>query len=356
MRIEPPFPAEDLAQVLSATETLWPELKGAHLFITGATGFFGRWMVESLLMANARWGLGIRATLLSRDAENFLKRVPHLRSAKELNWLAGSVATLAPGLVQNARFDGVIHLATEANSVATLAAPLAAIDVITKGTERVLEIARLSGARRFLFASSGSVYGVQPPDVSMLAEGFSGAPDPTNMAAAYAISGEAKRHAELLCAAYARERGIEVTIARGFTFAGPGMPLDGKFAFGNFLQDALAGRPIVIMGDGTPIRSYLHAVDLTIWLWTIFLRGQRGRAYNVGSEQAVSLKVLAETIARELGVPEVRVLQEPKLGAAVHRYLPSTRRAREELGLRETIGLAEGIRRTADWRRAELRH
>ena len=347
VRVEPPLPAEDIALVLGATESLWEELRGSHVLVTGGTGFFGRWILESLLAANQQFNAGLRATVVSRDPATFLKKMPHLASARVIDWVQGSVATMKPEDFASRRFDGVIHLATEADSMATVAAPGRAVDVITGGTRRALDVAVATGARRFLFASSGSVYGPQPADMALLPESFTGRPDVTQTSDAYAISGEAKRQAELLCVEYARTHGLQAVIARGFTFAGPGLPLDGKFAFGNFMRDALAGRPIVLTGDGTPMRSYLHATDLTIWLWTMYARGSAARAYNLGSEQAVTLRELAELIAAEFGSVDVKVLQTPLPGQLSHRYVPSTARARAELGLSETISLRETIRRSA---------
>lgn len=345
--VESPLPVEDISLVLGATAPLWTELRGSHVLVTGGTGFFGRWMLESLLAANVHYNAGLRATVISRDPTAFLKKMPHLAAACALDWVQGSVATMRPEEFAPRHFDGVIHLATEADSAATVAAPARAVDVITGGTRRALDVAVATGARRFLFASSGSVYGRQPSDLALLPETFAGRPDVTQKTDAYAISGEAKRQAEVLCAEYASAHGLQTVIARGFTFAGPGLPLDGKFAFGNFMRDALAGRPIVLSGDGTPVRSYLHAVDLTVWLWTMYARGAAGLAYNVGSEQAVTLRELAEMIAGEFGLAEVKVLQKPLAGQLPHRYVPSTARARVELGLCETISLPETIRRSA---------
>ena len=344
--VESPLPVEDISLVLGATAPLWTELRGSHVLVTGGTGFFGRWILESLLAANVHYNAGLRATVISRDPTAFLKKMPHLAAAGALDWVQGSVATMRPEAFAPRHFDGVIHLATEADSAATIASPQRAVDVITGGTRRALDVAVATGARRFLFASSGSVYGRQPPDLALLPETYAGRPDVTQTTDAYAISGEAKRQAEELCAEYASTHGLQTVIARGFTFAGPGLPLDGKFAFGNFMRDALAGRPIVLSGDGTPVRSYLHAVDLTVWLWTMYARGAAGRAYNVGSEQAVTLRELAEMIAGEFGLAEVKVLRTPLPGQLPHRYVPSTARARVELGLCETINLSETIRRS----------
>lgn len=346
--IEPPFASDDLLLVSEGIANLDPVLHDAHILISGGTGFFGRWMLESMLYANSHRGANLKATVLSRNPATFLARVPHL-AVPAIHWVKGSVTTIGPADFIGRRFDAVIHLATESDSQATVSNPAAAIDVITGGTQRLLDIAICTEARRFLFASSGSVYGKQSPDISLLDETYSGQPVQGSLSDAYTISGEAKRQAEMLCAAYSERHKLETVIARGFTFAGPGMPLDGKFAFGNFMQDALAGRPVVVTGDGTPVRSYLHAIDLTVWLWTMLVSGATGRPYNLGSEYAVSLRELAEVIAGEFNLPEVRVLQASMPGKLVHRYVPSTARARSELGLRQTIALKEAIRRSSNW-------
>jgi dTDP-glucose 4,6-dehydratase len=160
---------------------------------------------------------------------------------------------------------------------------------------------------------------------------------------------EGKRVAELAGAVAAR-RGVPVTVAACFAFVGPFLPLDTHFAAGNFVRDRLAGGPVAVGGDGTAVRSYLHAADLAVWLWTILVRGSAGRAYNVGSERAVSVAELAEVIAHGARPPlRVTRAREPVPGALPQRYVPSTRRAREELGLRERVGLADAVERTVAW-------
>ena len=355
MRVERPLPPGDLEYVRREAAGLWPHLKGARLFITGATGFFGRWLLESLFLANERDGLGAHVVALSRNPDAFLNAAPHF-AIPGLRWLKGSVTTLAADALTGEKFDMVIHLATEADMKATAADPQAAIGVIADGTRRALEVAVRTGARRFLFTSSGAVYGPQPSDMEQIPETYEGRPDPMDRAYPYALPGEAKRQAEVLCVDYARQKGLGAVIARCFTFSGPGLPTERKFAFGNFMGDAIAGRPIQIKGDGTNVRSYLYAADLAIWLWTLLLRGTPGRAYNVGSEQPITMSQLAEIISSELGAQGIEILEQPRPRGAIDRYVPSTQRARAELGLREKFSLTEIVQRTAAWQRTAVKH
>jgi dTDP-glucose 4,6-dehydratase len=220
------------------------------------------------------------------------------------------------------------------------------LDSIVAGTRRTLDFAVSAGASKFLLTSSGAVYGKQPSEMTHVPETYAGAPDTMNPRSAY---GEGKRLAELLCAIYHQRQGLETKIARCFAFVGPYLPLDVHFAIGNFIRDAIAGRPIEIKGDGTPHRSYLYAADLAIWLWTILAHGAACRPYNVGSEESVSIADLARGVAAALQ-PDlgVHIAGRPAAGTPVARYVPETGRA-AELGLQPYASLDCGIRRTASW-------
>lgn len=335
-----PVPRHDLDHVLEHTEAVWREMAGASVFITGGTGFFGLWLLESLAWANARLKVGVRATVLSRDPATFSLRAPHLAANDSINLLGGDIRDFD---FPTARFTHVVHAAFDSGR--TIANPLAAFDTLVIGTRRVLEFAATQPLQRMLFVSSGAVYGPQPADSEHVPESYRGGPDPLSPASAYA---EGKRVGEFLCS-LAAANGLPVSIARCFAFMGPGLPMDSHFAAGNFLRDAHQGRDIVVKGDGTPLRSYLYAADLAIWLWTILLRGKPGRAYNVGSDQAISIGDLAGLIgAQSPQQSKVRILGK-SAGGPPERYVPGIGRAAKELGLSPRISLRQGIEQTLKW-------
>lgn len=340
------LPKEDLDHVLDRTRDLWDELRGQRVFITGGTGFFGRWLLESLLWANDRLSLGISALVLSRSPEAFRRGAPDLAGHGAIRFHTGDVRSFE---FPAGTFSHIIHAATQSSAKLNAEAPLIMFDTIVDGARRTLEFARHCGVRKFLLTSSGAIYGRQPPEMTHIPEDYLGAPEPTDPRSAY---GEGKRAAETLCALFSQQYGIETRIARCFAFVGPYLPPDTHFAIGNFIRDRLKGGPIVVEGDGTPRRSYLHAADLAIWLWTILFRGQNNRIYNVGSEESVSISELAHMVAASFS-PAVGVIirGKPDPRKAPERYVPSTARANRELGLMPWISLPAAIARTIAFHR-----
>jgi dTDP-glucose 4,6-dehydratase len=334
---------DDLDNCLARTRDLWSELRDQRIFITGATGFFGYWLLETLLHANRELQLNTRVTILTRNAANLQQKSPQLACDPALEILTGDIRTFA---FPSGEFSHVIHGATESSAELNAKHPTLMFDTIVEGTRHCLEFAKAAEAKKFLFLSSGAVYGTQSPEVHHVAEDSTCGPNPLDAASAYA---EGKRAAELLCTLESRNSNLEVKIARCFAFVGPGMKLDTHFAIGNFIRDQIHGDPIRVTGDGSALRSYMYAGDLMVWLWTILFRGTPLRAYNVGSEQAVSIRELAHSVSEAL-LPKVgvEILGIPGPGPA-QRYVPSTARARQELGLSCEVPLRDAIRRTQSW-------
>jgi nucleoside-diphosphate-sugar epimerase len=219
------------------------------------------------------------------------------------------------------------------------------------GTRHTLEFTRQCGAQKFLLTSSGAVYGRQLPEMTHIPEEYLGAPYPTDLRSAY---GEGKRAVEILCALYAKQYGFETKIARCFAFVGPYLPLDIHFAIGNFIRDGLNGGPIIIKGDGTPIRSYLYAADLAIWLWTILFMGQACRPYNVGSDESLSIAEVAHCVAEQFPAKiAVKICGTPNRLKPVERYVPDIQRAKKELGLMTLTSVDAGVLRTIQFERGK---
>jgi dTDP-glucose 4,6-dehydratase len=229
--------------------------------------------------------------------------------------------------------------------------PTASFETAVAGAKRVLDLCARQKVHSLLLTSSGAVYGTQPPELDLLSEDYVGAPSPEDVAMGYA---HGKRAAEYLCSAAAVQTELQAKIARCFAFVGPLLPLDANFAIGNFIRDGLYRDRIEVAGDGTPRRSYLYAADLAVWLWTILFKGESGRPYNVGSEEALSISDLARLVGRVVspGTP-VHVAKATTAGALPARYVPSNARATRELGVRSRVVLDEAVRRTAQWYSAE---
>jgi nucleoside-diphosphate-sugar epimerase len=337
----------ELDLIVSFDSTMWNDLRNSRIFLTGGTGFYGSWLVESFCAIQDRFNLNSRLYILTRNHDGIQKKYQHLISRGDIIFVSGDVRSFQ---FPDGNFSHIIHAATPASAKLKSSDSLNMITTILDGTKRVLEFARSSGATKFLLTSSGAVYGPQPFEMANIDEGFLGGPNVLADNSSYA---EGKRAAECLSAIYNRVYGIDVKIARGFAFVGPHLPLDGTFAVGNFIADGLAGRPIRVGGDGTPYRSYLYATDLAIWLWTILIRGQPLTAYNVGSDEAITIADLARKVGNICGV-EVDIAKSAERGAQASRYIPDISRAKNDLGLNVFTSLEDAIRRTIEWNRLKL--
>jgi dTDP-glucose 4,6-dehydratase len=285
---------------------------------------------------------------LSRDSGAFLFRFPFFNNSRWLRFCNGDICDLR-SLPYDDSITHVLHAAADSTPDAHLT-PLARFRQIVDGTRHVLDFAIARGARRFLLTSSGAVYGVQPPEIEAFVEDWPGSPDLRYPANAYSLG---KRAAEHLCALYQDAYGLEVVIARCFAFVGQDLSLDAHFAIGNFIRDALFRDAIEVAGDGSPLRTYLDQDDLAQWLLTLLERGRPGEAYNVGSDEVVSIADLAHLV-RDLLAPHKPVIIRGQCTDTQgrNRYVPDIRKIKTELGLGVTIPLAEAIRRTGAAHRA----
>lgn len=332
---------DDLNHILAHTKDLWEELRGKKVFITGGTGFFGCWFLESFAWANEKLKLNASMLVLTRDWETFQKKSPQLTNQTSISFHIGDVRSFD---FPEGKFDYIIHAAASLNSGLNGENSLDVIDTIIEGTRHTLEFGRKCGVKKFLLISSGAVYGKQPQETTHISEDFQGAPDPSDWHSAY---GEGKRAAELFTIVYSRQYGFEAKISRCFAFVGPYQKLDGHWAIGNFIRDGLNGGPIVVKGDGGAFRSYLYAADLMIFLWTILFMAKSCRQYNVGSDSEINIFSLAELVSSVFEAPmDIIISEKPLSEKNIDRYVPSIKRAQDELNLYQQIDLRDAVKRT----------
>lgn len=339
-----PLPQEDLLQVLQNTIGLWNETRGRHLLITGGTGFFGTWLVESIAFINETLGLDLQISVLSRDPDRFLQRLPHLANQRGLHFIPGDLNQLDYLALP---CDYIVHAASPVLPNASSSQAGETFLAMVEGARAVLRLVERAHASKLVLISSGAVYGRQPPEIELIDEDYDGGPDLLEASSAY---GHGKRAVEFLGAVGAKNSGCCITIARCFAFVGPHLPLNASYAAGNFIRDALAGQPIQVKGSGLVVRSYMYTADLATWLWTILFRGAPARPYNVGSPVAVSMKDLASIIATSVQ-PRVAVNVRGHSAGEERspRYVPNVRRAQNELGLKICTDLNAAVAKTISW-------
>ena len=333
----------DLAHIHSHTQGVWESLRGKHIFITGGTGFFGKWLLASFLYAQEKEQLGAKLFVLTRNPESFLDQYPFFRDDQSIQFIAGDIRTYAFDLAEP--IDYIIHAATAASAELNQQDPLMMLDTITLGTRRVLDFAHAKSVTGMLMTSSGAIYGKQPAHVSHTKEDDSFYLNINDSRSAYA---EGKRMAELYCASYAEKLGVAVKIARCYAFVGPYLPLDTHFAIGNFINNVLQKEDIIIKSDGSTIRSYMYASDLMVWLWTILVRGEVNFPYNVGSDAGINLRSLTTHFQLAYG-NKVLIQGEAIALDKVDIYVPNTEKAVRAFGFPPLLSLEDSITKTVQF-------
>ena len=315
------------------------------LLITGGTGFLGKAILRYLDACHKQcighpWK---RVVVISRNRQAFFGKYEYFATLPWIELIEADILDFR-SLPSHLRADYLIHAAADSTLGASLD-PLFRFEQIVDGTRNVLEWARSVGIKRFLYLSSGAVYGVQPEHLSHISESYCGSPDTTDSSASYA---NAKRAAEALCCLYQNKYQFDLILARCFAFVGMDIPLDVHFAIGNFIRDAIHNTPIVIKGSGQAVRSYLDQTDAAHWLITLLLAGRNNQAYNVGSNESISIADLARQVKKLLNPKlEINILGDSSLDTARNIYVPNIQLCQTQLHLRVATPLPVAIHKAA---------
>jgi len=286
---------QDLQTALQNTHSL-ASLRGKKVMITGATGLIGSFLVDVLLAFNRTQQGDVDVYAVGRSRERLAARFAGAITER-LHFVEQDVNE--PPTMDFA-VDYVIHAASNAYPAAFVKDPVGTILSNVLGTHYLLDYAHAHGAKRFLFVSSGEVYGQGDPALEAFTEEYSGYVDPTAVRSCYPAS---KRAAETLCASYAQQYGLETVIVRPCHTYGPNATAQDNRANVQFVNSAVAGENIIMKSRGTQMRSYCYVADCVSAMLTVLLDGKCGEAYNIANPAArTTIAGFAQAVAEATGV------------------------------------------------------
>ncbi len=309
-----------------------------HILVTGGAGFIGSHLVDSLLEE------GHRATVLDNfdafyDRSAKERNIEHHRRHSAWQLVEGDLRD-AEGMRQRltGEFDAIVHLAARAGVRQSLLDPVAYQEVNVRGTQNLLELAREWGVQQFVFASSSSVYGMNPrvpwsEDDHVL--------QPISPYASTKVSGELLGHV------YSHLYGIRFIALRFFTVYGPRQRPD--LAIHKFARDLLAGRPLTVYGDGSTRRDYTYIEDVIAGVRrAVDYTKSSYEVINLGNSETISLLEMIRGLEEALGVTAT-LQRQPEQPGDVPQTWANIEKARRLLDYHPRTRFAVGVRRFVEW-------
>ena len=316
----------------------WNKVSHCNILVTGATGLIGGCLVETLMM-NPRRDYQVYAS--GRNEKRARLRFKDFADDEAFHFIRYDV--LKP-LDSDVKFDCIIHAASGASPNFFAQKPVEVIKSNIDGVAHLMDYGLSHGMKRFLFVSSGEVYG--EGDGRLFTEDYSGYVNPMSPRSCYPSS---KRAAETLCVSYAVEYGVDVVVARPCHVYGPHFTEQDNRVYAQFIRNVLRGEDIVMKSTGEQFRSWCYVVDCVSALLHILLKGENGQAYNIAdSSSNVSIRELAETIASIAGRKVVIDLPSDveKRGFNMVTKSVFSTKILERLGWRALMPMDEGLKHT----------
>ena len=337
---------KDLHQIAKSNIN-WDRFKNKTLLISGGAGLLPSYLVQSLLYANYLHNLKLKVICMSRSSESLHKRLGHCLSDPCFKAIIHDVTRPIPFEIMPSDF--VIHAASQASPKFYAIDPVGTLLANTLGTQHLLEYAVRSKAERFMFFSSGEVYGIPLDAMEPITETSYGYLDPINVRSCYA---ESKRIGETMCVAWAKQYGLYTVVARPFHTYGPGMALDDGRVFADFVADVVAKKDIVIRGDGSEKRCFCYLADATVGFLSVLLNGINSEAYNVANPSCeISMKNLAKLISNLFSNRNIKIRFEDSgakknyMRSPILKALPSIDKIKK-LGWLPETSLEDGFTKT----------
>lgn len=338
---------EDIQQVFNQ-DLPWEKISGANILVTGATGLIGGCLVETLMM-NPKRDYQVYAS--GRNEERARLRFKALVDDPAFHFVKYDV--MQP-LECEVNFDYIIHAASNASPNFFAKSPVEVIKSNIDGVSHLMDFGLSHGMKRFLYVSSGEIYG--EGDGRVFTEDYSGY---VNCATPRACYPSSKRAAETLCVSYAAEYGADVVIARPCHTYGPHFTEQDNRVYAQFIRNVLRGEDIVMKSTGEQFRSWCYVVDCISAVLYILLKGENSHAYNIADANSnISIRELAEIIA-QIGnrrvIIEVPEEEEKKGYNVVTKSVFSTEKLMS-LGWAPIMHIREGLNNTINELKDDNQH
>jgi dTDP-glucose 4,6-dehydratase len=340
------LPYDDLQHIDCGLGANSEALCNSRVLITGASGFFGMLMLESLIWLNMTKSLNMEIHVVVRNTQIYKKRINSWIDS-QIQIIEGDLSTLK---FERCAYKYIIHLASEAIKMHDCGSFFSHMNKSVAAANNLINLAKECETDSILITTSGSDYGdylnIYSPNFAFL-ENIQSSEDVFNEKAVYS---ETKRYLELLFSTATTSFNFKVKIARCFSFVGPYLPLNSNYAIGNFILDVIKGRNILINGDGKSLRSYLYTSDLIIYLLLILIKGRSNIPYNVGSSEFYSIRKIAELVQKySAQKSSVHILNILSNSGAGNNYIPSIKNIKEDFDFNELITLEQAIIKTIEW-------
>ena len=309
---------------------------GSRILVTGAAGFLGSWMVETLLAMDATViGIDDFSSGRQSNLQNALQN-------ENFQFIESDVTTFT---TFEGDLDMIVHMASRAGPFEFSKYPIQIIRSNTIGTENILEIAQEKDAR-VLFTSTSEVYG--SPDIVPTPETYYGNVNPIGIRGCY---DESKRCGEALCMAYLRQYDLDTRIVRIFNTYGPRIRPDGIYGrvIPRFIVQCMNNKDVTVFGDGMQTRSFTYVTDQLIGQLRLLSNdNMKGEVVNIGNDNEMTILALAETLINQME-SDSKITYSPLPENDPLRRRPDISKAKRMLDWEPRIDINEGLMKTANY-------